>query len=201
MSSKYNTMKLSTFLAHYLGINNENLSKLTHKDIEKIFPFKKTTFEVIDKNKELLLLGKVIVVRDSKGKDIPYIIPDTIYISSDYGEILINYNRKINYDIKCTQNNDDVYTSTNINNEEVNIKVYEKREEVLISKEDIINNIDVLSDWELRKLLIIYKKYYSIYNIIKKELIIRGVKNKKSKKYKNMKEESKKLIKEYREEY
>ena len=72
---KDNFISLSKFLSRYSSIEGEDLKKLTHEDVEVLFPhLKRTSFEVVFDNPELLYSGKVLMVYDGKSA-IPYIVP------------------------------------------------------------------------------------------------------------------------------
>lgn len=194
---KYDVMNLSTFLAHYFGIENENLSKLTHKDIKDIFPLKRISFDELKKNKHLLLSGSVIVVRDCKGKEIPYVVPKKTYNNN---EVIINYNTPINYDINIhlkENSNCNISASYDMEASNLNIQI-ETFERKKISSNDILDNIHNMTNWELRQLLMKYKDLPSIYYRARQELIDRGVKHNKGKIKKEEEKYEKRLIIEFK---
>lgn len=74
----YNSITLKKFLILYCGIKSESLGerKISHEEIKILFPYiKRTSFDVISKNKKCLYSGEIIVVTDSYGKMIPYVKP------------------------------------------------------------------------------------------------------------------------------
>ncbi len=73
---KDNFISLSKFLSRYACVEGKDLKKLTHEDVEVLFPnLKRTSFEVVLDNPELLYSGKVLMVYDGKSA-IPYIVPN-----------------------------------------------------------------------------------------------------------------------------
>ena len=72
---KDNFISLSKFLSRYACVEGKDLKKLTHEDVEVLFPqLKRTSFEIVFDNPDLLYSGKVLMVYDGKSA-IPYIVP------------------------------------------------------------------------------------------------------------------------------
>ena len=72
---KDNFISLSKFLSRYACVEGKDLKKLTHEDVEVLFPqLKRTSFEIVFNNPDLLYSGKVLMVYDGKSA-IPYIVP------------------------------------------------------------------------------------------------------------------------------
>ena len=72
---KDNFISLSKFLSRYACVEGKDLKKLTHEDVEVLFPqLKRTSFEIVFNNPDLLYSGKVLIVYDGKSA-IPYIVP------------------------------------------------------------------------------------------------------------------------------
>lgn len=70
---------LVRFLNTYLNIDNENLSKITHKDIKELMPnLKRCSFKYAIENKELVYSGHIILVKDRLNNVVPYIKPNII---------------------------------------------------------------------------------------------------------------------------
>jgi len=64
------------FLYNYLGIEDINIFKITHEDIKILFPkVKRSSFEKIEKDYTSIYNGDVILVKDKKGKTLPYYNP------------------------------------------------------------------------------------------------------------------------------
>ena len=64
------------FLYNYLGIEDINIFEITHEDIKIILPdVKRSSFEEINKNYISIYNGDVILVKDKKGKTLPYYNP------------------------------------------------------------------------------------------------------------------------------
>lgn len=78
---KRDIITLSKFASRYLGLYGEDLKKLTHEDIELLFPLlKRSSYTYIDKNPNMLESGKILLVSDGK-KLIPYYTPK---LSAEY---------------------------------------------------------------------------------------------------------------------
>ena len=75
MKKEQNEISLAKFIARYELLVGEDLKKITHEDAKILFPdLKRTTFELIRKNPELLYNGQVVLVNDGR-KTIPYFVP------------------------------------------------------------------------------------------------------------------------------
>ena len=67
-----NEISLSKFLSRYGYLTGKDLKNVTHEEVKELFPeFKRSSFKEIDKNPELLITGKIILVNDGR-KTIPY---------------------------------------------------------------------------------------------------------------------------------
>lgn len=69
-----NAISINDFLAKYYGRSDFNGKKLIHENVKSLFPdIKRWSFEDIVKNPELVYTGKVVLVRDSSNRCIPYL--------------------------------------------------------------------------------------------------------------------------------
>ena len=85
---KYNSIRLSKFLARFGSLQGEALSHITHDEVKVLFPqFVRTTFEYARNNKELVSTGKILMVDDGR-KIIPYILPELDYENSFLLDVL-----------------------------------------------------------------------------------------------------------------
>ena len=76
-------ISLSKFLSRYVSLNGEDLKKITHAEVKKLFPeLKRSSFDEISENPELLVSGKVILVSDGKHR-IPYYVPKVMNEGED----------------------------------------------------------------------------------------------------------------------
>ena len=76
---KDNAITINIFLTRCIGLHNDELmqAKLTHKDLEKIFPnLKRTSYATILNDPSLVYTGKVVSVLDSNGELVPYMNED-----------------------------------------------------------------------------------------------------------------------------
>ena len=110
----YKSITLSKFLARYLNFGGEELRKLTHADVKELFPqIERCSYDIIDKNPELLAKGYVMMVTDGRNT-IPYKVPSLDYLKGETLEInrkteppiLIkeckyNYSKMSVYELKC----------------------------------------------------------------------------------------------------
>ena len=72
---KHQSITLAKFLSRYLGLDGQDLTKITHEDAKIFFPdLKRTTFSYLDAHPEELINGTVALVTDGH-KEIPYYIP------------------------------------------------------------------------------------------------------------------------------
>ena len=72
---KYNKITLSKFLSRYAFLQGCDLTKVTHEEVKKLFPnIKRSSFEEIENNPDLIYDGNVVLVSDGK-KTIPYYVP------------------------------------------------------------------------------------------------------------------------------
>lgn len=75
------SISLNKFLTLYCGISEESVvgRKMGHRDIKTLIPIlKRTSLEAAYKNRNWLALGEVIIVVDSYGDVVPYIVPEII---------------------------------------------------------------------------------------------------------------------------
>ena len=71
-------ISLAKFLSRYKYVEGEDLKKITHEEAIKLFPdLKRSTYEEVSNNRELLANGKIVFVDDGKRK-IPYYIPEVL---------------------------------------------------------------------------------------------------------------------------
>ena len=69
------------FLRQVCGIVHDDVGKMTHEAVRTFFPdLKRTSFAHVLKNPELLQTGRVILVRDSQFKPIPYMVPEQSFL-------------------------------------------------------------------------------------------------------------------------
>lgn len=69
-----NAISINDFLAKYYGRSDFDGKKLIHENVKSLFPdIKRWSFEDIVKNPELVYTGKVVLVRDSNNRCIPYL--------------------------------------------------------------------------------------------------------------------------------
>lgn len=74
----YKSMYVSMpyFLYHYIGYNEENIYKMTHKDIKELFPtLRRSSITDVCKNPRIIYEGNVILVKDRRGLVVPYYNP------------------------------------------------------------------------------------------------------------------------------
>ena len=110
---KNNIMSLSKFLSRYGGLQGNSLTKVTHEEVKRLFPYlKRSSFEEIRSNPELLLTGQVLLISDGK-HTIPYYVP---YVQEEDIEYL-DFNREDPEPLKI---DDNVY-------DYANMSVYELR--------------------------------------------------------------------------
>jgi hypothetical protein len=84
MKNNVKVISLAKFLNKYVSLCGEDLKKLTHEDVQILFPyFKRSSFDKIYNNPTLVSSGKVVLVNDGK-KTIPYYAPQTLYLDDDY---------------------------------------------------------------------------------------------------------------------
>ncbi len=70
-------INVQSFLERYYGISHEGISKMTHKTATSFFPqLRRTSFEFVQKNPELVSTGKIIMVEDAEHFEAPYWMPD-----------------------------------------------------------------------------------------------------------------------------
>ena len=104
---KSQELSLSKFLSRYSYLKGADLIKVTHKEVAYLFPeLRRSSFDEIKKNPELLFTGKVVIVNDGK-KSIPYYVPQ---LSNDDIDCL-DFNREA---IKEREIDDSVYDYTNM---------------------------------------------------------------------------------------
>ena len=66
----------TSFLKRYYGISHEDIENMTHEAMKFLFPqLKRTSFEYVQKNPELVSTGKIILVEDVKHYQVPYFTP------------------------------------------------------------------------------------------------------------------------------
>ncbi len=69
----------SSFLKRYYGISHEDIDNMTHENMKSFFPqLQRTSFEYVQKNPELVTIGKIIMVEDVRHYQIPYLAPETV---------------------------------------------------------------------------------------------------------------------------
>ena len=82
------SMSMSFFLMRIMGIHNEALAReeITHRELAQIFPnLKRTGYDYILDNPQVVYNGDVILVRDATDAVVPYIIPEHLKNLSDLG--------------------------------------------------------------------------------------------------------------------
>ena len=90
MKNNVKVISLAKFLNKYVSLCGEDLKKLTHEDVQILFPyFKRSSFDKIYNNQTLVSSGKVVLVNDGK-KTIPYYAPQTLYLDDDYTEFFLD---------------------------------------------------------------------------------------------------------------
>lgn len=100
-------ISLSKFLSRYAFLEGEDLKKITHDEVKKLFPeFKRSSFEEILDNPELLKSGKVVIVYDGK-KKVPYYIPRVEKNTEEF----MDFHRE---SVKERQIDDNVYDYSNM---------------------------------------------------------------------------------------
>lgn len=73
------SLDASSFLKRYYGISHEEIAGMTHDTIKSFFPqLRRTSFDCIQKNPELVSTGKIILVEDAKHYQVPYITPTDV---------------------------------------------------------------------------------------------------------------------------
>lgn len=84
------SVSMENFLVRFLGVKDVNLlqSGLTHKDLKSIFPnLKRTGFNTILDDPELVARGEVVLVTDSVNNIVPY---STSNLSIDMSDVMDN---------------------------------------------------------------------------------------------------------------
>ena len=142
---------LAKFLSRYEFIKGRDLKKITHEEVKELFPeIKRTTFEDVERHKELLCTGKYILVNDGK-KIIPYIVPELNYKENDYQEL----NREKTTGIIVDDNN---YDYSKLSEYELRQllrrKFSSKRNQYLARKELIQRGIEITKKYKRVKKLI-----------------------------------------------
>ena len=90
MKNNANVISLAKFLNKYVSLCGEDLKKLTHEDVQILFPdFKRSSFEKINSNPALITSGKVVLVNDGK-KTIPYYAPPAVFFADEYTEFFLD---------------------------------------------------------------------------------------------------------------
>lgn len=98
------------FLYNYLGVENINIFEITHEDVKILFPdVKRSSFEKIEKDYISIYNGDIILVKDKKGKTLPYYNPlRTLDIEVTNLEMIerptFNKEVKQQVDIECLTN-------------------------------------------------------------------------------------------------
>lgn len=78
MNNESNNMIITMpkFLYDYLGIEDINIFKITHEDLKVLMPeVKRYSFEKLERDYSLVYQGDIILVKDIKGKLVPYYNP------------------------------------------------------------------------------------------------------------------------------
>ncbi len=110
---KNNIMSLSKFLSRYGGLQGNSLTKVTHEEVKRLFPYlKRSSFDEIYQNPELISMGKVMLISDGRNI-IPYYVPTL----KDEDIELLDFNREDPEPLKI---DDNVY-------DYANMSVYELR--------------------------------------------------------------------------
>lgn len=74
--SSYYALSLKDFLIKYYGIDCRMVDKLTHKELKEIIPdIKRYPMDLVDKNKNLIYQGEVIMVKDKNNYTLAYVNP------------------------------------------------------------------------------------------------------------------------------
>lgn len=130
------TMSISKFMAHYYNINEKKLNRLSHKELEKVFPeIKKSKRRIESKS---IATGETIMVRDGKGIVLGYENPFT---TNYYNEHFEEYKSPQKPQIDIFQDSD-----------------------IKILNELCMEDINDLSDYELYSLMKLSKKYNKTKN-------------------------------------
>ena len=80
------TISLVKFLSNYYGINCSSLHLLSHEEVGKLCPYlERCSRTFLSKNKELISLGQVILVKDAKNNVVPYYSP--YEVTPDFKEL------------------------------------------------------------------------------------------------------------------
>ena len=84
-----NEMSLAKFLTRYEFITGSDLKNITHEDVKILFPeLKRSSFEYVDKHKNELYSGDLVLVNDGH-KVIPYYVPKDKDLDGEYTEVII----------------------------------------------------------------------------------------------------------------
>ncbi len=71
------TINVQSFLSRFYGIKNEGIATMTHQNASSLFPqLRRTSFEFVQKNPELVSTGKIVLVEDATHSQAPYWLPD-----------------------------------------------------------------------------------------------------------------------------
>ena len=115
-----NALSLEEFLEKYCGINNLGNKRLIHQNVKSLFPqIKRTSFEEVIKNPELVYTGKVVFVKDFNNVCIPYMTGYDLgkqHYGMDNREILITelvsaigkFVNNLNNSLIILENNDSI---------------------------------------------------------------------------------------------
>lgn len=80
-------MSLAKFLTRYEFITGSDLKNITHEDVKDLFPeLKRCSFKYVEKNKQALYSGDVVLVDDGH-KVIPYVVPKDKDLDQEYTEV------------------------------------------------------------------------------------------------------------------
>lgn len=140
---KNNTISLSKFLSRYGNLKGDVLNKITHDDVKILFPqFKRTTFEFIRNNQELLHKGEAFLVDDGN-RVIPYKVPILSRTQEKYIEVIREEDKPI--------------IKEEIDYDYVSMSIYELKQ--LLDRKFNSVNVRRLAQRELNKRGLVKKKY------------------------------------------
>lgn len=94
IDKKY-VITMDFFVKNYLGIYDNKLSRVTHKDLKMLGVGKTVPFDILTKDD--VMRGNVLLVRDKKGHVAPYINPYLLREGSEVNNDQYKRKRKTEY--------------------------------------------------------------------------------------------------------
>lgn len=74
--NNFQALTLKEFLMQYYGIECENLDKITHNELKEIIPeIKRYPMRLVDKNRQKIYDGEIIMVKDKNNVTLAYVNP------------------------------------------------------------------------------------------------------------------------------